>query len=92
MAILFVTLGVMLLVVGGMAVGVLMGREPLKGSCGGVGKALAEPDYVCDLCGNDEDKCEEINSNGGELKSTALAYDAVDSAKSASSDETAKKQ
>lgn len=42
-----------------MAVGVLFGRAPIKGSCGGVGKALGEKDYVCELCGNDPNKCDE---------------------------------
>lgn len=47
-----------------MAVGVLFGRKPITGSCGGVGAALGEKDYVCDLCGNDESKCEELNAEG----------------------------
>lgn len=46
-----------------MAVGVLMGRKPISGSCGGVGAALGKDDYVCELCGNDEAKCEEITEN-----------------------------
>lgn len=46
-----------------MAVGVLMGRKPISGSCGGVGAALGDDDYVCDICGGDESKCEEINSS-----------------------------
>jgi hypothetical protein len=46
-----------------MAVGVLMGRKPISGSCGGVGAALGKDDYVCDICGGDESKCEEINSS-----------------------------
>jgi len=49
---------VMLLVVAGMAIGVIFGRKPISGSCGGVGAALGEKDYVCELCGGDETKCE----------------------------------
>lgn len=43
-----------------MAIGVMFGRKPIAGSCGGVGAALGEKDYVCELCGGDESKCEEI--------------------------------
>lgn len=49
----------MLLVVGAMSIGVIMGRKPIAGSCGGVGAALDDPDYICNLCGNDPKKCEE---------------------------------
>ena len=45
-----------------MAVGVIMGRKPIAGSCGGVGAALGEEDYVCELCGGDEAKCEELKT------------------------------
>lgn len=78
MAMLFVTLTVMLLVVVGMSVGVLFGRKPLSGSCGGVGAALGQKDYVCDLCGNDESKCKEINERqeAGEAFED-LSYDAT---------------
>lgn len=81
MAMLLVTMGVMLLVVTAMSVGVIMGRKPLTGSCGGVGAALGQKDYVCDLCGNDESKCEEIRSQESETGRSAaakLAYDASD--------------
>ena len=47
------------LLVTGMAVGVLMGRKPIAGSCGGVGAALGEENYTCDICGDDPNKCEE---------------------------------
>ncbi len=53
------TLVVLLLFVIAMSVGVIMGRKPLKGSCGGVGAALGEEDYTCDLCGGDPNKCDE---------------------------------
>ena len=62
MATFFIVLGVMLTVCGGMAIGVIFSNKPLKGSCGGVGKALQEKDYTCEICGDDESKCEEINS------------------------------
>ena len=43
-----------------MAVGVLMGRKPISGSCGGVGAALGEDDYSCEICCDDPSKCDEI--------------------------------
>ena len=63
-----------------MAVGVVLGKPPLKGSCGGVGAALNERDYTCDLCGDDPNKCDEL-FQGSEEKITKnsdinLAYDA----------------
>lgn len=66
----------MLLVITAMAIGVIFGRKPLAGSCGGVGEALGEKDYTCELCGGDEKKCEEIKR--GEAPQTAdLAVDAM---------------
>lgn len=78
MAVMIVTLVVMLLVVLGLAVGVLAGRKPLAGSCGGVGRALGEPEYVCPLCDGDEAKCEEekAKSTRTELNADDLSYDA----------------
>lgn len=45
------------LVMAGMAVGVLAGRGPIKGSCGGMG-ALGI-DTACDICGGNPQLCEE---------------------------------
>ena len=79
MAMFMVALCVMLLVVAGMAVGVIFGRKPLSGSCGGVGQALGEKDYTCELCGGDEAKCESINSeeNNASTANQDLAVDAT---------------
>ena len=42
-----------------MSIGVIMGRKPISGSCGGIGAALGEKNYNCDICGGDPNKCEE---------------------------------
>lgn len=76
----FILLG---LIVAGMSVGVLMGRKPITGSCGGVGAALGQKNYTCDICGDDPNKCEEQNgvNQNSLLKEAAsendLGYDAT---------------
>lgn len=75
MAMMLVTLVVMLGVVAAMSVGVMFGRKPLAGSCGGIGQALNEKDYVCDFCGNDENKCKEINAEQGFDAAANLSYE-----------------
>ncbi|HUE94904.1 (Na+)-NQR maturation NqrM [Pseudomonas sp.] len=65
----------MLLVVGMMAVGVMMGRKPIAGSCGGIANLGIEKE--CSICGGSREKCEEINSGAGETSPSALAYDAT---------------
>ncbi|MCV6604967.1 MAG: (Na+)-NQR maturation NqrM [Porticoccaceae bacterium] len=67
--------GLVILLIAGMAIGVIMGRKPLAGSCGGVGAALGEKDYTCDLCGGDPKKCESLQE--GEGNNADLAYDAT---------------
>jgi uncharacterized protein len=53
----------MLLIVAGMAVGVMMGRKPIAGSCGGIGATGL--DKSCGICGGDTTKCEEATTNAG---------------------------
>ena len=52
---------VMLLLVAAMAVGVLMGRKPISGSCGGMSALGME--VACDICGGDKGKCDEENES-----------------------------
>lgn len=47
---------VMLIVVAAMAVGVMAGRKPIAGSCGGIASLGIEKE--CGICGNDFSKCE----------------------------------
>ena len=63
------------LLVGAMAVGVIFGRQPIAGSCGGM-KALGM-EMECEVCGGDPQMCE---------KSPFLKAPADDSADSASAD------
>ena len=79
MQVFFLAFAAFLIVATIMAVGVLLGRKPISGSCGGVGAALGQKDYVCDLCGGDEAKCEELSlqsSQPSESKSDDNFYDA----------------
>lgn len=48
---------VMLALVGSMAVGVIFGRQPIAGSCGGM-KALGM-EMECEVCGGDPMNCEK---------------------------------
>ncbi len=62
-----VVFAVMLLVVLGMSAGVLAGRKPIAGSCGGIANLGIEKE--CSICGGVREKCDEAN--------TAQSYDAT---------------
>jgi hypothetical protein len=67
-------------VIAGMAIGVIMGGRPITGSCGGIGAALGQKNYTCDICGDDPNKCDEQNMKKDEntaKDSTSLSYDAT---------------
>lgn len=76
MALFFITLGVLLLVVLGMSVGAIFRNKPITGSCGGVGAALGEKDYTCDICGDDPNKCEEQQGRTTTSSPSDLFHDA----------------
>ena len=67
----------MLLLFAGMAVGVMMGRKPIAGSCGGIGAVGV--DKACGICGGDTTKCEEASANAGVVQRPRpdLAHDAT---------------
>ena len=62
MIVFLITVTVFAFVITGMAVGVIAGRPPIKGSCGGMG-ALGV-DTACDLCGGDPQRCDEETRDG----------------------------
>ena len=76
MSMFLITFLVFGLVVAGMAVGVIMGRGPIKGSCGGIG-ALGI-DTACDICGGDPKRCDEETRDGEVGRSNPELYYSVD--------------
>ncbi|MBV1914842.1 MAG: (Na+)-NQR maturation NqrM [Pseudomonadales bacterium] len=75
MATLLFTIIVVFILMALMSIGVIMGREPIKGSCGGI-NALEGGD--CSLCGGDPAKCEEIESdNPPSSMKSSQNYDAT---------------
>ena len=60
----FMTFLVFLFVIVIMAVGVMRGRPPIAGSCGGLGAMGV--DGACEICGGNPDKCEA--SDGPDVK------------------------
>ena len=61
MTTLFFAFGFMLLMVALMAVGVIFGRKPIAGSCGGM-KALGM-EMECEICGGDPQQCDSKAEN-----------------------------
>ncbi len=60
-----VTLGAFMLVTAGMAVGVMLGRREISGSCGGLAaRTDATGDTPCSLCTNPDAACKELSRRG----------------------------
>jgi hypothetical protein len=60
----------------GMCIGIIFGRKPISGTCGGIG-ALGMG-TACDICGGNTQKCEEASQQraGSGPNAQGLAYDA----------------
>jgi len=74
MLVFVLTVFIMGLVVTAMAVGVLAGREPIKGSCGGLGAVGIN--QSCEICGGDPVRCDEEKGEAGEAGEASF-YDAA---------------
>ena len=62
MELFLITFLIMAAIVAAMSIGVIAGREPIKGSCGGIG-ALGI-DQSCEICGGDPRRCDEETRDG----------------------------
>lgn len=70
----------MLVIVAGMAVGVVFGRKPIAGSCGGM-KALGL-DAECEVCGGNPHACERSDArapqvSAAQVEAASLGVDAA---------------
>lgn len=80
MATFFAVFVFMLLIIAAMAVGVIFGRQPIKGSCGGMAAVGMEAE--CDVCGGDKGKCDtEIKSARKVARQKRLSDLGVDATK-----------
>ncbi|MCB1703336.1 MAG: (Na+)-NQR maturation NqrM [Halioglobus sp.] len=75
MALFFGSIVVFGLVIAAMAVGVMAGRPPIKGSCGGMGALGVSTS--CEICGGNPQRCEEeTRSDSAGRKPAKLYYPA----------------
>jgi hypothetical protein len=66
---------VMLSVVAGMAIGVMYGRQPISGSCGGLNNIGI--DGACEICGGNPSKCENQDEGQQDLADTPRYVNAM---------------
>lgn len=57
----FAVFAIMLMLVAAMAVGVIFGRKPIAGTCGGL--SAMNGGGACELCGGDPSRCDEIDED-----------------------------
>ncbi|HQV80349.1 MAG: (Na+)-NQR maturation NqrM [Moraxellaceae bacterium] len=70
MTIFLVSLVAIVLMIVLMAVGVMMGKEPLKGTCGGLNRIMGDRD--CPVCGGDTQKCDSTENTPSPLIKDAM--------------------
>jgi uncharacterized protein len=61
MATILLTIVIVLLVFAATSLGIIFGRQPIKGSCGGM-SAMSGGDGACQICGGNPSKCPENES------------------------------
>lgn len=65
---------ILVTVVAAMSVGVINGRAPITGSCGGLNNIGL--DGACEICGGNPADCDESTGGSGKATSTGSFYNA----------------
>ncbi len=65
---------ILVAIVAGMAVGVMRGREPISGTCGGLNNIGV--DGACEICGGNPAQCEQETGAGDTTSGAAPFYNA----------------
>ena len=65
---------VFMMIMAAMAVGVIFGRAPIKGSCGGLGAVGI--DQECEICGGDPQRCDSNSDASSVVQFTPPSKDA----------------
>lgn len=76
MVIFAVTLAAFLLVMAGMAVGVMLGRREISGSCGGI--ANSEGETSCSLCSKPDAACRDLARSRSSEETSSRANSGCD--------------
>lgn len=76
MTVFWLVLVLMLLGMAAMSVGVLFGRKPISGSCGGLANSGVAGGGPCEICGGNPAACDADNTQDTTRPDQASFYDA----------------
>nr|WP_148417032.1 (Na+)-NQR maturation NqrM [Haloferax sp. KTX1] len=65
-----------MVLIAGMSIGVMFGRKPISGSCGGVGNQLGGGSG-CSVCGRESGSCEDDEQGPDAGDAETLTYNAA---------------
>lgn len=67
---------IFVIVVSVMSIGVMRGRKPISGSCGGLANLGIAG--ACEICGGDPGKCDREDGSSADRRSRGSFYNAAD--------------
>jgi hypothetical protein len=71
------TVIVMGLLIAGMAIGIIMGKSPIKGTCGGLSAMALDENGSCHFCGGKPQDCDSNGETKLLTDQRNLGYDAT---------------
>lgn len=74
MELFLIVFAVLAILITAMSVGVIFGKKPISGSCGGM--AALGMEVACDVCGGDKSKCDKEVDEAAKSADATMSYDA----------------